>query len=93
MTYRKLTPAEINALKANSCRCNDWNLIEVADPFRPEHYSYVTFSGRVCLGTTDSVVVRDGMIPMAAGIYDATIHDCEIGNDVLIKRIGNYIAN
>ena len=44
MTYRKLTPAEINALKANSCRCNDWNLIEVADPFRPEHYSYVTFS-------------------------------------------------
>lgn len=93
MTYRKLTPAEISALEANCCRCDDWSRVEVADPFNTAHYSHTTFSGDIRLGTTESTILRDNMIPMHTGIYDAVIHQCTIGNNVLIRRVGNYIAN
>ena len=90
---RPLTPTETQALELNGCRCADWSLVSVADPFRPSHYRDVSFSGRVSLGTTDGTVMREGRIPMPAGIYSATIHNCTVADDVLINRIGNYIAD
>jgi len=93
MTYRKLTTAEISQLQTNGCRCDDWHRIEVAEPFRADHYRNVNFSGDIRLGTTETPHMRNGKIPMNSGIYDATIHNCSIGNDVLINRIGNYIAD
>lgn len=65
----------------------------VADPFRPEHYQNVRFSGDIKLGTTEQTLIRGNNIPMHSGIYSARIHNCTIGNDVLIDRIGNYIAD
>jgi hypothetical protein len=93
MTYRKLTPAEISQLETNGCGCNNWHDIHVAEPFNPSAYHNVRFSGVVNLGTTEHTVLRDNKIPMPTGIYDAVIHNCTIGNDVLIRRIGNYIAD
>ncbi len=93
MNYRKLTAAEISQLQSNGCRCDDWHRVEIAEPFRPAHYRNVTFSGDIRLGTTEQPIMRDGKIPMPAGIYDAVIHNCSIGNNVLINRIGNYIAD
>lgn len=93
MNYRKLTTPEITQLQANGCRCDDWLRLEVAEPFRTGHYRNVLFSGDIKLGTTEHTVLRNGKIPMSTGIYDATIHNCTIGNDVLINRVGNYIAD
>lgn len=92
MTYRKLTSEERHALELNGCRCGNWDLVEVADPFRTEHYRNAEFSGNVKLGTTDGTIIREESIQMHPGIYDAMIHDCEVGDNVLIKRIGNYIS-
>lgn len=92
-TFRPLTADEINQLKSNNCYCTNWADILVADPFHPEHYHYVYFSGHITLGTTEAVVYRNGTIPMQTGILSARIHNCNIGNDVLIDRIGNFIAD
>ena len=93
MNYRQLTSAEISELEKNGCQSTDWTLLQVADPFMPEHYRNVTFSGTNRLGTTIEPHLRDGKIPMPSGIYNAVIHNCTVGNNVLINRIGNYIAD
>lgn len=93
MTYRQLTAEEITALEKRACYCDDWMRVRVAEPFRPSHYHSVRFSGDVLLGTTEAVVMRNGKIPAQSGIFFAHIHNCTIGNDVLISRIGNYIAD
>lgn len=92
MDYRKLTADEIAALESRGCTASSWDAVVVADPFRPEHYRSVSFVGSVKLGTTDGRVDRDGSFSQNCGIYDAVIADCAIGNDVLINKIGNYIA-
>ena len=92
MAYRKLNADERLALENNGCRCENWDDIEVASPFRPGHYRNTCFAGKVKLGTTEGTIMRDGCIPMRPGVYDAMIHNCEIGDDVLINRIGNYIS-
>lgn len=92
MEYRKLTPAEISQLEANGCRCSDWQRVEVAEPFRPAHYRNAVFSGDIKLGTTENPHKRQGGFEMESGIYDAVISDCTVGADVLINKIGNFIA-
>lgn len=93
MNLRHLTLPEIELLEQNNCQCPDWNLVEVAEPFCPDHYIDVRFSGTVRLGTTSTCMMRNGKIPMPTGIYHAAIHNCTIGNEVLINHIGNYIAD
>ena len=92
MEYRKLTAEEIALLESRGCSASSWDGVMVADPFRPEHYRNVSFAGTVWLGTTEGSVDRGGAFSQPCGIYDAAVADCRIGNDVLINRIGNYIA-
>lgn len=92
MNYRSLTNDEIVALEARGCRSNDWGLVQVADPFEPSCYRNAVFSGQVRLGTTGKTHLRSGCIPVRSGIYDALLHECTVGNDVLIRKINNYIC-
>lgn len=90
---RHLTPEEITILEQRGCTAQDWNRIQVADPFRPANYRYVRFSGDIALGTTEGSFTLEGGITLQAGIFDATLHNVTVGNDVFIRSIANYIAN
>ena len=93
MNYRKLTTTEIQVLKSQGCVSESWNSIEVSHDFNPQHYRNVTFSGVIRLGSTRKIFCRDGNVMCQSGIYDATIHNCSIGDDVYIAKVANYIAN
>lgn len=90
--YRNLTADEISALEKKGCRASDWSDVTVADPFVPSNYRNASFSGKVRLGTTGKTHLRSGAIPVQSGVYDALLHDCTVGNDVLIRKINNYIC-
>lgn len=90
--YRALTPEEIADLEARGCRSTDWSLVSVRNPFVASNYRNVSFSGRIRIGTTGKVHLRSGAIPVQSGIYDALLHDCTVGDDVLIRKINNYIC-
>lgn len=93
MNYRPLSANEIKQLQAQACKCENWKLIEVADKFTPNTIHGVTFSGKIRLGVFQKNIPFKGGITKKAGIINATIHNCVIGNNVYINHITNYIAN
>ena len=93
MTYRKLTPTEIALLESCDCTAIDWNLIEVHHEFRPDNIYKASFSGNIKIGKNDGTVSFAGGLKKPTGIRNASIHHCEIGDNVLIENVQNYIAN
>jgi hypothetical protein len=91
--YRNLTGAEITELKANGCICNDWSKVIAKDGFDPSRCINVTFSGYIKLGVFRESCTDEAGITYRCGIFNATIHNCIVGSDVLINNIGDYIAN
>ena len=91
--YRFLTATEISELESQACRCDDWSQVEVSEDFSPEHISEAVFSGHVVLGAFRKWRTLEGKVKVHSGISRAHIHNCTIGNDVLISNVGSYIAN
>ena len=91
--YRELSKQEIETLKENGCSADSWANIEVANNFTPNSITSTRFSGQIRLGTFDKEFQLPGGLTKHSCIHRATIHNCEIGNDVVIENIQNYIAN
>ncbi len=90
---RPLSAEEISRLRDQGCSCADWSNVEVADGFDTGAVRATHFSGRVRLGVFEKRVAFFGGVEKSAGISNATIHNCTIGNNVYIDQIRNYIAN
>jgi hypothetical protein len=93
VTYRKLTATEIARLQLQNCRADNWDNIEVTEDFIPDYLQNVKFTGTNKLGRFGAVVTLAGGVVANTGIYDAWIHNCVIGNNVLIHTIRDYVAN
>ncbi|MDR3218344.1 MAG: DUF4954 family protein [Dysgonamonadaceae bacterium] len=93
MPYRKLTAKEIAVLESLDCRADDWDLVEVDEKFSPQRLCKVSFSGKIRIGKSDKVFTFEGGLEKPAGIHNAVLHNCELGDNVLIENIQNYIAN
>ncbi|MHC4298625.1 MAG: DUF4954 family protein [Planctomycetota bacterium] len=91
--YRALSAEQAAQLIAQGCTCDDWSNVLVGAGFRAETVRSTRFSGRVRLGSFDKQVPFFGGVAMPAGISDATIHNCTVGNNVYISKVRNYIAN
>lgn len=90
---RNLTQHEIDSLIANHCVAEDWTQIFVSEEFSPEHVSFTRFSGRITLGRFVKNFQLAGGLCRHSGIRNATLHNCDIGNDVLIENVANHISN
>jgi len=91
--WRPLTAAEVNKLSAQGCTCSDWSKVQAADDFNPQCVKNTHFSGDVRLGLFQKEVRFSGGLVRPAGISNATIHNCFIGNNVYINQVKSYIAN
>ncbi len=91
--YRLLTKKEIDQLISQGCSCDDWTNIQVAEQFDTGKVKTTKFSGNIKLGVFDKEFTFFGGVKKPAGISNATIHNCIIGNNVYIEHINNYLAN
>lgn len=91
--YRPLSKQEIDTLEKNGCCADSWTNIEVAHNFTPKYITNTKFSGNVLLGSLDREFQLPGGLTKHACIHSAIIHNCTIGNDVVIENVQNYIAN
>ncbi len=91
--YRKLTGNEILQLQAQMCTASDWNDVEVAEDFSPDHIYATRFSGKVRLGRFTKEFHMAGGIRKHSGLYHTTLHNVTVGDDCCIENVKNYIAN
>lgn len=94
MLHRKLTAEEIKLLEKQNCLALDgWDQVQITDNFVTSHIKNVTFSGVNFLGLfSEKITLPSGATDMA-GIYNAHLHNCTIGNQCYIKNIGTSISS
>ncbi|MBO4249626.1 MAG: DUF4954 family protein [Paludibacteraceae bacterium] len=93
MNYRSLTSPEIAQLEAQGCTAKNWAEVEVAEAFDPQFVRNTAFSGHNKLGVFAREITLPGGLQIHSGIYHATLHNCEVGDDCHLYNIHNYIAN
>jgi hypothetical protein len=91
--HRNLTQTEIETLLLNGSVCNDWGQVLVKDGFNPQYIKNTKFSGTIKLGTFEKEFTLPGGLKKHSGIFNAALHNCTVGDNVLIENIQNYIAN
>jgi len=91
--YRNISDIEVEALQKNGCFCEEWSRVKVKDGFDAGRVRNTSFSGDVFLGVFGRKIAFAGGIERYSGIYNATIHNCRIEDDVYINQVKNYIAN
>ena len=91
--YRGLSDSEIEQLQKQGCNSSEWSQISVGPGFIPANIQNVNFSGAIRIGDNSGKVEFVGGIIRNCGIYNASIHNCTIGDHVYIHHICNYVAN
>lgn len=86
LRYRELTAEEIEALKANGNRCDNWSLLRVEQAFSPERIHNSIFIGTVYLPVFYGTLLLPGDVSFPTGIYNSLLHNCTIEN-ALIYRV------
>ena len=87
MSHRKLNQDEIDHLIKNGCTASDWQSVNVKQGFNPINIKNVIFSGEVILGNyTGNFELFPGL-KCEFGIYNCTIHNCSISDNVYIKDV------
>ena len=71
---RSLNDSEKTALRNHGCFSQDWSSIIVSDSFSTEDIQNVRFRGDIKLGKV-------------SGLFNCSLTNCEIGNDVLIDNV------
>lgn len=93
MELRNLTQEEITRLYTQGCTCSDWDKIQVTPDFTTNYIQNTRFSGNIQLGVFEKEFMLEGGLPKHSGLFNVTLHNCIIGDNVLIESIPNYIAN
>ncbi len=91
--YRKLFDVEIGQLVHQGCSSTDWNLVSVSNDFIPDSIENSKFTGHIRLNSFTGTVNLVGGITFKTGIYNAWLHNCEVGKNALIHNVRSYIAN
>ena len=87
-THLPLTADAVSALEARGCSSDDWSRVRVSAGFDPARVRNVRFAGDVLVGALEGSADLEEGVRLPAGLSDATIVDCEIGDDVLISGVG-----
>jgi len=91
--YIPLTKKQIKQLQKQNCSSGNWKDVAVSPDFKPDNIKNAIFSGKVKLGKFDKMINFYGGVSKPAGIYNAYIHNCTVGDNVYISNVSNHIAN
>lgn len=92
--HRELTANEIQIMESNGCYAQDWGSVRVAKSgFLAKNIRRATFAGEIRLGANDQTIVNPEGVEREAGVYNAELIECSVGDGVFISNVDSYIAN
>lgn len=91
--FRALGSEEIRLLGSQGCSSEDWSKVEVAEGFEAGRLKNTHLGGHIRLGVFSKEISFPGGIIKRAGISNASIYNCSIGDNVYINQVHNHIAN
>lgn len=91
--YRVVTDEEIAVMVGQGCSAVDWQSIRVADGFNALRVRGTHFIGQIRIGRLAGNTKGSHGLEKSSGIYNATIIDCSLGDNVRIANVGVHIAN
>ena len=80
-------------MESQGCSAENWAEVEVAEAFEPQYVRNTRFSGHNRIGVFRRQIEMPGGLKVHSGIYNATLHNVEVGDDAHLYNIHNYIAN
>jgi len=90
--YRKLTASEIDILKQNHNKHNNWNDFLVAGNFNPHLIIDCEFYGLIRIGSLEPLTLSFSELTTPVGLYNSTIISCDFGDNVAINNV-NYLSH
>ncbi len=90
--YRHLKMDEVEELKKNGNKSDDWNLVMVLGKFLPDLIHQCKFYGLVRIGVLEPFYLEFHNLRRPVGLYNSTIISCDIGNNVVIDNV-NYLSH
>jgi len=91
--HRPLTAEQIKTLQQQFCTAEDWGKIKVADGFDARRVRNTAFLGPVFIGSLSGSVKTAQGLEKSAGIYNSTISNCSIADNVRISNVSVHIAS
>ncbi|MFC2109160.1 DUF4954 family protein [Bacteroidota bacterium] len=92
-TFRNPNTLEIKQLNQQGCSIDNLEVFWITDKTDLSRIKNTDFSGTIKLHEISGNNIAFGGIVRPNGIYNAFIHNCEIGDNPFIKNTANYIAN
>jgi hypothetical protein len=90
--YRNLKLDEVEELKKNGNKSDDWNLVLVTDNFLTELVQHCNFYGLVRIGILEPYYLEFHNLRRPVGLYNSTIISCDIGNNVVVDNV-SYLSH
>jgi hypothetical protein len=91
--YRPLTDKQVELLKAQGCTAEDWSTVLGTIDFVVDHIREVHFAGTVRLGRLAGRLTDDSGVSKVAGLYNAYLINCSVGDGVRVANVRSHIAN
>ncbi|MFH1616814.1 MAG: DUF4954 family protein [Planctomycetota bacterium] len=92
-SYVGLTGKQIDTLKTQGCCAEAWNRVKVKASFNCDQVVNCVFIGDVQIGDLSGNTRTIYGVEKKAGIFNATIANCSIGDNVRISNVGVHIGN
>lgn len=91
--YRPLSGQEREWLEKQGCTADNWEQVQVAEGFNPAFVRNVRFSGSVRIGSHYKRMLAESPAPLPVGLYQASLHDVTVGDNVLIRNVRDTILS
>jgi len=88
-----LAPEAIKRLQRQGCAADDWSRIHVSCETDLARIRNVHFGGDIRLGRFRGEKILPGGLRFRAGIYDAVLYNCTVGDDALIRNVHQGISD